>query len=180
VDPKKDSWIFALAMLLSSTLVYNSMITINHQNLEQLQIPQSFFPDFVWTVRDFMLELKLDGDSITEDEYLENALKLIPEEWAQKEAAEKKQELLRQKQKEQQQLMEAQEKSHKENLEQLRTKLLQEREQLIEDQKKMLEKQLQDSSSPLVVLKPCGAGEILEFTIQLKRRQREERGPRAL
>ncbi|EGW11199.1 Guanylate-binding protein 4 [Cricetulus griseus] len=25
-----------------------------------------------------MLELKLDGDSITEDEYLENALKLIP------------------------------------------------------------------------------------------------------
>ncbi|MEJ1276740.1 hypothetical protein NN561_007651 [Cricetulus griseus] len=224
VDPKKDSWIFALAMLLSSTLVYNSMITINHQNLEQLQIPQSFFPDFVWTVRDFMLELKLDGDSITEDEYLENALKLIPglgtlvatyvdainsgavpclddavttlaqrensaaiqkavdhyseqmaqrlrlppdmlqellEEWAQKEAAEKKQELLRQKQKEQQQLMEAQEKSHKENLEQLRTKLLQEREQLIEDQKKMLEKQLQDSSSPLVVLKPCGAGEIL-------------------
>uniref|UniRef100_A0A8C2LBU5 GB1/RHD3-type G domain-containing protein n=1 Tax=Cricetulus griseus TaxID=10029 RepID=A0A8C2LBU5_CRIGR len=358
VDPKKDSWIFALAMLLSSTLVYNSMITINHQNLEQLHyvtelnelIKANFFPDFVWTVRDFMLELKLDGDSITEDEYLENALKLIPgnnpriqasnlprecirhffpkrkcfvfdrpmndkellqkietvsedqldpkfqeqtrafvsyifndakvktlregikvtgnrlgtlvatyvdainsgavpclddavttlaqrensaaiqkavdhyseqmaqrlrlppdmlqellgehtacekeaiavfmdenqqfqkkllvmfvslttaclpsgdgtsrnslspwcrpveSEWAQKEAAEKKQELLRQKQKEQQQLMEAQEKSHKENLEQLRTKLLQEREQLIEDQKKMLEKQLQDQKALL-------------------------------
>ena len=37
----------------------------------------SFFPDFIWTVRDFTLELKLNGDPITEDEYLENALKLI-------------------------------------------------------------------------------------------------------
>uniref|UniRef100_A0A4X2L667 GB1/RHD3-type G domain-containing protein n=1 Tax=Vombatus ursinus TaxID=29139 RepID=A0A4X2L667_VOMUR len=36
-----------------------------------------FFPDFVWTVRDFTLELKLDGHPITPDEYLENALKLI-------------------------------------------------------------------------------------------------------
>ncbi|XP_040603486.1 LOW QUALITY PROTEIN: guanylate-binding protein 6 [Mesocricetus auratus] len=102
VDPKNDSWIFALAVLLSSTLVYNSMSTINHQALEQLHYVTelteliraksspspdgiknsaefvSFFPDFVWTVRDFMLELKLDGESITEDEYLENALKLIP------------------------------------------------------------------------------------------------------
>uniref|UniRef100_A0A8I5YC51 GB1/RHD3-type G domain-containing protein n=1 Tax=Rattus norvegicus TaxID=10116 RepID=A0A8I5YC51_RAT len=38
----------------------------------------SFFPDFVWTVLDFMLELKLNGKNITSDEYLENALKLIP------------------------------------------------------------------------------------------------------
>uniref|UniRef100_A0A8C5P3G0 Guanylate-binding protein 6-like n=1 Tax=Jaculus jaculus TaxID=51337 RepID=A0A8C5P3G0_JACJA len=38
----------------------------------------SFFPDFVWTIRDFMLELKLQGRPITEDEYLENALKLVP------------------------------------------------------------------------------------------------------
>ena len=38
----------------------------------------SFFPDFIWTVRDFMLELELDDCPITEDEYLENALKLIP------------------------------------------------------------------------------------------------------
>uniref|UniRef100_A0A8D2AQE8 GB1/RHD3-type G domain-containing protein n=1 Tax=Sciurus vulgaris TaxID=55149 RepID=A0A8D2AQE8_SCIVU len=100
-DPKNDSWIFALAVLLSSTLVYNSMGTIDHQALEQLhyvtELTQlirakseptpdevedstefvSFFPDFVWTVRDFMLELKLDGHPLTEDEYLENALKLI-------------------------------------------------------------------------------------------------------
>ncbi|XP_006831127.1 PREDICTED: guanylate-binding protein 4-like [Chrysochloris asiatica] len=101
-DPKNDSWIFALAVLLSSTFVYNSMSTINHQALEQLQFVTelseliraksssrsdetedstefvSFFPDFVWIVRDFTLDLKLDERTITEDEYLENALKLIP------------------------------------------------------------------------------------------------------
>ncbi|XP_040607625.1 guanylate-binding protein 4 isoform X2 [Mesocricetus auratus] len=101
-DSKNDSWIFALAVLLSSTFVYNSMSTINHQALEQLHYVTeltelirakstslseemddsdefvSFFPDFVWTVRDFVLELKLDGCVITADEYLENALKLIP------------------------------------------------------------------------------------------------------
>ncbi|XP_006831124.1 PREDICTED: guanylate-binding protein 4-like [Chrysochloris asiatica] len=101
-DPKNDSWIFALAVLLSSTFVYNSMSTINNQALEQLHYVTeltelirakspsesdeiedstefvSFFPDFVWTVRDFTLELKVDEHTITEDEYLENALKLIP------------------------------------------------------------------------------------------------------
>ncbi|XP_036901348.1 guanylate-binding protein 6-like isoform X1 [Sturnira hondurensis] len=101
-DPKNDSWIFALAVLLSSVFVYNSMGTINHQALEQLHYVTeltelirakssptpdgvddsmefvSFFPDFIWTVRDFTLELKLNGHPITEDEYLENALKLIP------------------------------------------------------------------------------------------------------
>uniref|UniRef100_H2N6U0 Guanylate binding protein 7 n=1 Tax=Pongo abelii TaxID=9601 RepID=H2N6U0_PONAB len=100
-DPKNDSWIFALAVLLSSSFVYNSMGTINHQALEQLHYvteltelirakscPRpdevedsrefvSFFPDFIWAVRDFTLELKLDGHAITEDEYLQNALKLI-------------------------------------------------------------------------------------------------------
>ncbi|KAM9692861.1 guanylate-binding protein 6-like isoform 2-T4 [Dama dama] len=103
-DSKNDSWIFALAVLLSSTFIYNSMSTINHQSLEQLhyvtelteliRIKSSpisddvedsvefvrFFPDFVWAVRDFMLELELNGNPITEDEYLENALKLIPDE----------------------------------------------------------------------------------------------------
>uniref|UniRef100_G1QCX5 GB1/RHD3-type G domain-containing protein n=1 Tax=Myotis lucifugus TaxID=59463 RepID=G1QCX5_MYOLU len=100
-DSKNDSWIFALAVLLSSMFVYNSMNTINHQALEQLHYVTeltklirakssptsgeaddsaefvSFFPDFVWVVRDFMLELKLDGHTITEDEYLENALKFV-------------------------------------------------------------------------------------------------------
>ncbi|XP_047641306.1 guanylate-binding protein 6-like isoform X2 [Phacochoerus africanus] len=101
-DPKNDSWIFALAVLLSSVFVYNSMNTINHQALEQLHYVTeltelirtksssendgvedctefvSFFPDFIWIVRDFTLDLKLNGHPVTEDEYLENALKLIP------------------------------------------------------------------------------------------------------
>ncbi|XP_036204359.1 guanylate-binding protein 6-like [Myotis myotis] len=103
-DSKNDSWIFALAVLLSSMFVYNSMNHINHQALEQLHYVTeltkliraksspssgevgdsaefvSFFPDFVWVVRDFTIELKLDGHTITEDEYLENALKLVPGE----------------------------------------------------------------------------------------------------
>ncbi|KAB1268581.1 Guanylate-binding protein 4 [Camelus dromedarius] len=101
-DSKCDLWTFTLAVLLSSCFVYNSMSTINHQALEQLHYVTelnnlirtkspcssddgedsadfvSFFPDFVWTVRDFMLELEFDGHPITEDEYLENALRLIP------------------------------------------------------------------------------------------------------
>lgn len=36
----------------------------------------TFFPDFIWAVRDFTLELKLNGHPITEDQYLDNALKL--------------------------------------------------------------------------------------------------------
>ncbi|KAB1268575.1 Guanylate-binding protein 4 [Camelus dromedarius] len=84
-DSKIDSWTFTLAVLLSSCFVYNSMSTINHQALEQLHSDDgedsadfvSFFPDFVWTVRDFMLELEFDGHPITEDEYLENALRKL-------------------------------------------------------------------------------------------------------
>uniref|UniRef100_G1PXT0 GB1/RHD3-type G domain-containing protein n=1 Tax=Myotis lucifugus TaxID=59463 RepID=G1PXT0_MYOLU len=100
-DSQNDSWIFALAVLLSSMFVYNSMGTINHQALEQLHyvtkltkliraksFPSSgevgdsaefisFFPDFVWVVRDFTLKLMFDERTITEDEYLENALKLV-------------------------------------------------------------------------------------------------------
>ncbi|XP_047382634.1 guanylate-binding protein 6-like [Sciurus carolinensis] len=100
-DPTNDSWIFALAVLLSSTFIYNSVGTINQQALEQLHYVTeltkliraksssnphetedstefvSFFPDFVWTVRDFTLALKIDDHPITEDQYLDNALKLI-------------------------------------------------------------------------------------------------------
>ncbi|KAF6108865.1 guanylate binding protein 3 [Phyllostomus discolor] len=99
-DNQNDSWIFALAILLSSTFVYNSMGTINQQAMDQLHYVTelsdriraksspdanevedaadfiSFFPDFVWTLRDFSLNLEANGQSITEDEYLENSLKL--------------------------------------------------------------------------------------------------------
>ncbi|XP_078236446.1 guanylate-binding protein 3 [Pogona vitticeps] len=101
-NTENDSWIFALSVLLSSTFVYNSMSTINHYALEQMHyvteltehikmktpsrnrsesdnsFPDefaSFFPTFIWVVRDFTLQLALqDGRQITEDQYLENAL----------------------------------------------------------------------------------------------------------
>ncbi|GAB1288192.1 Guanylate-binding protein 7 [Apodemus speciosus] len=104
-DSQNDCWIFALAILLSSTFVYNSMGVINQQAMDQLQTllsyvteltdrirarssPKlhdgvedsaefvSFFPDFMWTLRDMTLSLEADGRSLTADEYLEYSLKL--------------------------------------------------------------------------------------------------------
>ncbi|XP_060114404.1 guanylate-binding protein 2-like [Heteronotia binoei] len=99
---ENDSWVFALSILLSSTFVYNSMGTIDQFALEKLhyvtelterikvkasgrrsceeddEIPDDFiwfFPTFIWAVRDFTLQLELDGHPITGDEYLENALR---------------------------------------------------------------------------------------------------------
>nr|XP_004653724.2 guanylate-binding protein 2 isoform X2 [Jaculus jaculus]XP_044994125.1 guanylate-binding protein 2 isoform X2 [Jaculus jaculus]XP_044994126.1 guanylate-binding protein 2 isoform X2 [Jaculus jaculus] len=99
-DSQNDSWIFALAVLLSSTFIYNSVGTINQQAMDQLhyvteltnlikaksspeqsEIDNSanfvgFFPTFVWTLRDFCLQLEANGQPITADEYLEIALTL--------------------------------------------------------------------------------------------------------
>ncbi|XP_048011461.1 guanylate-binding protein 1-like isoform X2 [Megalobrama amblycephala] len=99
-DSKHDTNIFCLAVLLSSTLVYNSRGTINNRAVEELQYVTEltecikvkssdednddssefvkFFPSFIWAVRDFTLERKIDGKDATEDEYLEFALKLKP------------------------------------------------------------------------------------------------------
>ncbi len=35
-----------------------------------------FFPDFIWALRDFTLDLQLDGKSITPDDYMEDMLLL--------------------------------------------------------------------------------------------------------
>eukprot|EP00063_Salmo_salar_P046309 XP_014021144.1 PREDICTED: interferon-induced guanylate-binding protein 1-like [Salmo salar] len=99
-DSKNDAWIFSLAILLSSTLVYNSRGTIDNDAVEKLQYVNEltemikvksttdneeegegtqfmqFFPNFVWTVRDFTLQLEIDGGEITPDQYLENSLQL--------------------------------------------------------------------------------------------------------
>ncbi|XP_052378530.1 guanylate-binding protein 2-like isoform X2 [Oncorhynchus keta] len=104
-DSKNDAWIFSLAILLSSTLVYNSRGTIDNQAVENLQYVSElterikvnsssaassshddeeagdaqfvqFFPNFVWTIRDFTLLLEIDGRNVTEDEYLEHSLEL--------------------------------------------------------------------------------------------------------
>nr|XP_048309668.1 guanylate-binding protein 7-like isoform X2 [Myodes glareolus] len=103
-DNQNDCWIFALAILLSSTFVYNSVGPINQQAMDQLHYVTeltdqirakaspnqqdevedsaefiSFFPDFVWVLRDITLRLEADGQSLTADEYLQNSLKLKQE-----------------------------------------------------------------------------------------------------
>ncbi|XP_062410327.1 guanylate-binding protein 1-like isoform X1 [Sardina pilchardus] len=104
-DSKNDAWVFCLGVLLSSTMVYNSRGTIDNQAIEKLhyvteltdqiqvksrgaskqndddEIPEDcefvrFFPGFVWAVRDFTLERKIDGRDVSEDEYLDFALQL--------------------------------------------------------------------------------------------------------
>ncbi|XP_012516556.1 PREDICTED: guanylate-binding protein 5 [Propithecus coquereli] len=96
---KNDTQIFALAILLSSTLVYNTMNKIDQGAIDLLHhvteltdllrarnSPDldgaedaadsgSFFPDLVWTLRDFYLDLETNGKLITADEYLENSLR---------------------------------------------------------------------------------------------------------
>lgn len=99
VDEKNDTQIFALAILLSSTFVYNTMNKIDQGAIDLLHnvteltdllrtrnspdptkteepADTSFFPDLVWTLRDFFLSLEANGQAITSDEYLENSLKL--------------------------------------------------------------------------------------------------------
>ncbi|KFQ50124.1 Interferon-induced guanylate-binding protein 1, partial [Nestor notabilis] len=102
-DAVNDTWLFVLSILLSSTLIYNSRGTIDQQALDQLHyvvklsehiklkaVPTAgeveepekfvlFFPAFIWAVRDFTLCLEKDGKEITEDQYLEEALKLKAE-----------------------------------------------------------------------------------------------------
>ncbi|XP_075835097.1 guanylate-binding protein 5-like [Microtus pennsylvanicus] len=99
INKNNDTQIFALAILLSSTIVYNTMNTIDQGAIDLLHnvtemtdllrtrnssdineseeaADVSFFPDLVWTLRDFYLSLETDGHAITLDEYLENSLKL--------------------------------------------------------------------------------------------------------
>nr|XP_042135966.1 guanylate-binding protein 1-like isoform X2 [Peromyscus maniculatus bairdii] len=111
-DNQNDCWIFALSVLLSSTFIYNSIRTINQQAMGQLHyvteltdliksksspedsgiadsaIFVGFFPTFVWTLRDFHLELELNGNPITPDEYLESSLLLKTETVAEEELSE--------------------------------------------------------------------------------------------
>ncbi|KAL8219637.1 UNVERIFIED_CONTAM: hypothetical protein K2H54_029818 [Gekko kuhli] len=48
----------------------------NPEELEDSAEYVRFFPTFIWALRDFTLQLELNGRPCTEDEYLENALKL--------------------------------------------------------------------------------------------------------
>ncbi|XP_045197372.2 guanylate-binding protein 1-like isoform X2 [Mercenaria mercenaria] len=89
-----DNKIFTIVTLLSSTLVYNTMSAFNQDAIEKLtyitmlsknmKVTSSsssderldcIMPQFVLCLRDFNLELRIDGKEITEDEYLEDCLK---------------------------------------------------------------------------------------------------------
>ncbi len=95
-DATHDTRIFSLALLLSSYFVYNSRGSIDEDALTNLNLVvnvsksvhvragdageaqdlSAYFPNFLWLVRDFSLQLKdADGRDITDAAYLESALK---------------------------------------------------------------------------------------------------------
>ncbi|XP_066543904.1 guanylate-binding protein 2 isoform X2 [Amia ocellicauda] len=91
-----DCWIFVLAVLLSSTLIFNTTGTLSNEGFEQLNFVsnmtehirsrvhsspdevgqdfEQFFPRLVVCVRDFSLRLELDGEAVSSDQYLEHCL----------------------------------------------------------------------------------------------------------
>ena len=97
-DQKHDIAIFSLAILLSSMFIYNSKGTIDDKSIHDLHFTVEMakhikikakdgqsgedlcrvFPLFVWAVRDFALELKVNGEKISPNQYLEDGLKLKP------------------------------------------------------------------------------------------------------
>ncbi|KAL3836665.1 hypothetical protein ACJMK2_022087 [Sinanodonta woodiana] len=101
-----DNWIMALAVLLSSTLVYNLMGTFSEHDLEKLNFVTEisnyiklstkgkgdldaysgeFFPMFILALRDFSLMMRNDDREITPDEYLEDVCLNVREETTDRE-----------------------------------------------------------------------------------------------
>lgn len=95
-DRENDIHIFVLAVLLSSSLIYNSRGVIDMDSLEILhhvsyladrvrvmsregEDLEDFgfdlaFPEFIWVVRDFHLSVEHNGRKVTDDGYLEKSL----------------------------------------------------------------------------------------------------------
>ncbi|XP_055258695.1 guanylate-binding protein 5-like isoform X2 [Moschus berezovskii] len=98
-DKTNDTHISVLALLLSSTFVYNTMNKIDQGAIDLLHYVTEVShllridtspdlngvddaadfvrvcPDLVWTLRDFYFDLEANGKLITADEYLENSLR---------------------------------------------------------------------------------------------------------
>ncbi|KAM3829459.1 LOW QUALITY PROTEIN: guanylate-binding protein 2-like [Vipera latastei] len=173
-SPQTDAWIFALAVLLSSTLVYNSVGTIDQTALDKLHFVTElsehikakassletsefvrFFPTFFWTVRDFTMQLEWDGQPITEDEYLEHALELKkgkgPAICKMKKMKAKASELEQEVQKQEMEMLkeklEDEKQSHEMNLQKLKEKMVEERNQIREENKKMIENKLKEQEA---------------------------------
>ncbi|XP_078474386.1 guanylate-binding protein 2-like [Lampetra planeri] len=93
-----DTWLFVLAMLLSSTLLFNTKGTLDKEGMEQLhfilnladhvrtkehqkddRIGSDFhrhFPSLVMCMRDFTLHLEVGGRPCTADDYMEHCLQM--------------------------------------------------------------------------------------------------------
>ena len=99
-DSDHDTKILALALLLSSSFLYNSVGAIDEHSIQGLGLVNkvssfvridadsaatnaalgSFFPRFYWCVRDFSLRLESSkGEACSESEYLEAALANVAE-----------------------------------------------------------------------------------------------------
>lgn len=87
-------------------------------------------------------QIPIEDSILQSDKALTDGQKAMEAERAQKEAAEKEQELLRQQQKETQQVMEAQERTYKENMAQLHEKMETERQNILREQEERLEHKL--------------------------------------
>lgn len=64
-----------VAELAENIKIRSTEVADEEEEEEDFKFVQ-FFPSFTWVVRDFTLELEIDGKSVTEDEYLEFALQL--------------------------------------------------------------------------------------------------------
>ncbi|XP_058394439.1 guanylate-binding protein 4-like [Diceros bicornis minor] len=97
-------------------------------------------------LQSFLQSLAAIKESILQaDKALTDGEKVIAAEHAKNQATEKEQELLRQKLKELQQIMEAQNRTFQENIAQLQEKMERERENLLSEQERILEQQLKIS-----------------------------------
>ncbi|KAI9141250.1 guanylate-binding protein [Paraphysoderma sedebokerense] len=112
-----DVKIFALAVLLSSYMIYNSLGTIDDNAMDNISLIveltkkikasaeqddkqdpyalRTFFPKFMWLLRDFSLDLVMDGKKVSPPEYLENALKQLPGDGPEVESKNKIRECIR-------------------------------------------------------------------------------------
>jgi len=95
-DENIDAKLFTLTALMSSTMIYNVMGAIDERAIESLSFianvskflnadvsdpsedVSTYFPDLIWCVRDFALELvSKDKTPITSKEYMENCLATV-------------------------------------------------------------------------------------------------------
>ena len=96
VDHNHDLRIFALILLISSQLIYNSVGVIDENSIQNLGLVinlskqihykkgtgidqvkdfEKYFPEFFWVIRDFILQLQDEkGNIISDNEYLERSL----------------------------------------------------------------------------------------------------------